>query len=315
MKNELKTSVARQRTALYNMVGEPIAFLAARCAAVWPHRQAIGEVLVSGLSTVPHCRYLYALDERGVQISDNVAKEGLIEKDFGRDRSERPYMREPVPETGLLLSQAYISLRAGRPSLTAVQRIVSHSGTLLGYLGADFDLRDLPLTRQIYREPDHWQQLKGDPAIRGSLFQQRRVESLMDQNIESVLPVLEELVTQSGVFHAKLHFSSSRATIWLLADPYRYRILAYEALVDPDICLAYPHHPYPRDALIPPASVRPILEAFRQLRFADEVIYLRSGSLNIFNGMVSLNFSCDGSHYLRYDEFLHHDSPFWRSIG
>jgi hypothetical protein len=254
------------------------------------------------------------LDAHGVQISDNVAAEGIVEKDFGRDRSQRPYMRQRLPETGMLLSEAYISLRAQRPSLTAIMRI-GEGNRHLGYLGADFDLRGLPLTRQLYREPDHWQQLKGDPAIRGSLFQQQRIDSIMDRNIDLVLAVMDELVTQSGVFHAKLHFSSSRATIWLVADPYCYRILGYEALVNPDICLAYPHHPYPEKAIVPAAAVRPILDAFRRLRFADEVIYLRSGSLNIFNGMVGLNFSCDGSHYLRYDELLREDSPFWRSSG
>jgi hypothetical protein len=30
----------------------------------------------------------------------------------------------------------------------------------------------------------------------------------------------------------------------------------------------------------------------------DENIDLRSGSLNIYNGIVGLNFSCDGSHYM-----------------
>ena len=112
-----------------------------------------------------------------------------------------------------------------------------------------------------------------------------------------------------------IHFSSSRATIWLRDDPFRYRILGYDALSDPDICLAYPHHDYPLDAEIPCERIRPILDGFRRLRYADDVIYLRSGSLNIFNGMISLNFSCDGSHYLPYQEFLSSDSPFWQSIG
>jgi hypothetical protein len=31
----------------------------------------------------------------------------------------------------------------------------------------------------------------------------------------------------------------------------------------------------------------------------------------LFNGMVSLTFSCDGSHYLRYDEFLGKNAGFW----
>jgi hypothetical protein len=31
--------------------------------------------------------------------------------------------------------------------------------------------------------------------------------------------------------------------------------------------------------------------------------------------MISLNFSCDGSHYLPYAEFLEEDSPFWQSLA
>jgi hypothetical protein len=34
-------------------------------------------------------------------------------------------------------------------------------------------------------------------------------------------------------------------------------------------------------------------------------------SINIFNGMVSLTFSCDGSHYMPHDEFLAKDTSFW----
>ena len=53
----------------------------------------------------------------------------------------------------------------------------------------------------------------------------------------------------------------------------------------------------------------------RELRFSDETIYLRAGSLNLCNGMVSLNFSCDGSHYMSYDEFLAKDLAFWFGQG
>jgi len=34
--------------------------------------------------------------------------------------------------------------------------------------------------------------------------------------------------------------------IWVVNDPFRYRILDHEALTDPDICLVYPLRPYPR---------------------------------------------------------------------
>jgi hypothetical protein len=312
--SDLKSSVARQRLALFNMLVEPMAFVAGRCAAVWGDRAALDALLRDALGTIAHARYVYALDVNGIQVTANAAAEGPIEADFGRDRSKRPYLQEPMPAHGLLLSQAYISLRALRPSLTALRRI-ERDGVQLGYLGADFDLRDLPLTREVYREPNRWQQLRGDPAIRGSLFEQRRVESLIDRHIDQVLAVLEELVVESGVFHCKIHFSSSRATVWLVSDPFRYRLLGFEELADPDVCLAYPHCAYPADARIDAREVRSILQGFKRLRYADEVIYLRSGSLNIFNGLVALNFSCDGSHYLPHTELLDPQSTFWQSVS
>ncbi len=219
-------------------------------------------------------------------------------------------MTESVPVWGFLLSDAYISQSNHRPSLTALQVVRTESGQV-GYLGADFDLRNLPVTSELYEEPAGWRQVKGDPAIRGVLFQQCRAESPMDRNIEKALSILEELLTERGVFQCQIHFSSSQATIWTLDDPLRYRILDHEALGDPDICLVYPSRPYPTDAVIPPQDVARILERLRALRMADENIYLRTSSINIFNGMVSLTFSCDGSHYLRYDEFLGKNAGFW----
>jgi len=235
----------------------------------------------------------------------------LLPESFGRDRSERPYMAAALGGEVFSLSDAYISRNARRPSLTAVQRILDDEGRLLGYLGADFDLRELPLTRQVYKEPEQWMQIKGDPAIRGGLFLQQRAESLMDRRIDEVLPLVTELVEVHGVFHAKLHFSSSRATLWLIEDPFRYRILDIEDLTDPAICLAWSQHSYSDEAVIPANRVKEVFRTFRDLRFMDENIYLRAGSLNIFNGMVGLNFSCDGSHYMPWSEFLDKNIGFW----
>jgi hypothetical protein len=246
----------------------------------------------------------------GIQICDDVGQAGLVPEHFGYDRSHRPYMKEAVPSWGFLLSDAYISLKNQRPSLTALQVVCTGSDTS-GYLSADFDLRDLPVTSDLYDEPGYWQQVKGDPAIRGTVFQQYRVESLMDRNIERAVSILEELLTQRGVFQCQIHFSSSRAMIWTVNDPFRYRMLDNEALSDPDICLVYPSQPYPVDAAIPQADIRRILNVMRSLRFADQNIYLRMASINLFNGMITLTFSCDGSHYMSYVEFLMKDKSFW----
>ena len=310
MTDTWKDAVHRQRIALAEMLSTPLAQLAEQCAAVWGRREEIDIVLTDGFRKVPHCLFLYALDTRGIQISDNVSTGGLLPEHYGRDRSQRPYMRESVPAWGFLLSEAYLSLRAQRPSLTALQ-VVHRDGETLGYIGADFDLRDLPVTAERIEESDEWRQIKGDPAIRGTVFQQCRVDSLMDQNMDPACAILQDLITERGMFQAVIHFSSSRATIWLMDDPYRYRILDHEALSDPDICLLYPRHTYPGDALIPRERIGDILGGMRRLRTADETLYLRSSSINIFNGMISLTFSCDGSHYMSWQEFLLKDMSFW----
>jgi hypothetical protein len=126
---------------------------------------------------------------------------------------------------------------------------------------------------------------------------------------------MNELISEHGVFHGKLHFSSSRATIWLVDDPFNYRILNFDELIDPDICLAYHRREYHERAIVPTEKIMPIFELFRSLRFADENVYLRAGSLNIINGMVGLNFSCDGSHYMRFDEFLDKSTDFWFGLN
>ena len=306
----LQKRIRRQRATLYNMLIDPMHRAASRISPHWGDREALDKELLSSLRKVPYVTFLYALDLDAQQVSSNASADGAIPEDYGRDRSQRPYIEQLDPEMDMVLSDAYISLRANRPSVTAIQKVWRHQKHV-GYLGADFDLRKLPITKDIYTDPSRWRQIKGDPAIRGQVFQQTRAQSRLDEHIDQILSVVEELVMEHGVFHLKLHFSSSRATVWTLDDPYRYQVIEYEDLVDPDICLVFPHRKYPADAVVPKKSIKPIFETFKHLRFADETIYLRAGSINIFNGIVGLNFSCDGSHYIPFDQFLAKDSNFW----
>ncbi len=106
------------------------------------------------------------------------------------------------------------------------------------------------------------------------------------------MSILEELLSNRGVFQCSIHFSSSQATIWTMDDPYRYRMLDDEALSDPDICLVYPPQSYPSDAVIPAQDIVRILASLREMRMADQKkTYLRMSSINMFNGMISLTFS------------------------
>lgn len=312
MKETLKDALHQKRINLAEHLSKPLTVLADKCETVWGNREQLNKVLLDDFSTVPYCLFMYVLDTNGLQICDNISAEGLIKKHFGRDRSDRPYMREAVPSWGFLLSEAYISLRANRPSITALQ-IVRRDDQVLGYLGVDFDLRDLPVTDELYEESGEWRQIKGDPAIRSGVFLQNRIESPMDSKIDVACSIIEELMTERGMFQTLIHFSSSRATAWFMSDPFRYRLLDAEALGHPDVCLLYPAHEYPHDAEIPAKSIVSIMRVMKKLRLTDETFYLRSASINIFNGMISLTFSCDGSHYMSWQEFLDKDESFWFS--
>lgn len=310
MNSSWKDNIYVQREELARVLHEPLAQLAQRCAPAWGDLATLDAILVQNFSAIPYCSFLYCLDTDGIQICNNAGEHGVVPGHYRRNRSQRPYMQEAVPAWGFLLSDAYISLLNHRPSLTALQ-VVRRDSQILGYLGADFDTRNLPVTSTLYEEPDSWRQVKGDPAIRSGVFQQCRVDSPMDENIGQALSILEELLTMRSVFQCQIHFSSSQAIIWTLNDSLRYRILDHEALSDPDICLVYPPHPYPADALVPQSDIGKILDTMRALRLSDPTFYLRAASINLFNGLINVTFSCDGSHYMPHDEFLLKGTAFW----
>lgn len=312
MPNTLKHSINAQRAILREVLGEALDRVTADLPTLLHDVDQLDTRLREIFAALDHCKYVYVLDENGIQISSNINRYGADEEMRGRDRSTRPYMQHMFDETiNCHLSEAYISRNKKRPSVTAVKTLRDEQGQRVGFLGVDFDLRELPHSDVMYEEPSQWRQIKGDPAIRQGLFHQERVESLMDQHIDHVLSVHQALILDQGVHHIQIHFSSSRSTIWHVDDPYIYRLLTMDELADSNICLAYPRRPYFERAIIPPADVVKVLSQLKALRFADETIYLRSASLNIVNGKVGLNFSCDGTHYLNYDEFLEKGLDFW----
>jgi len=295
------------------MLKQPLQPIAERCAPEWGKQVQLDSVLRNFLdnSSNHRCRLLYVINADGKQLSSNMTGADQDERNIGQDLSARPYVGLAQDmSSDFVLSKVYLDKRLHKPCITALHR-VKKDEAILGYVAADFNLSDLPLKDVEKTELDHWRQIKGDPSIRGTLFQQTRTVSAMDHELDTVLPVIESLVCEQGIFHAKLHFSSSRATLWTYNDPYRYKIHVLDEIVNPRVCLVYAKQDYPADALIPVEQIEPILNTFKSLREADETIYLRAASLNIMNGLVGLNFSCDGSHYMSSDDFLEKDLSFW----
>ena len=315
MKLLLHDSIRQQRRILGNLLAISMHNSARRLGQHLDNRHSLEILLLDVIGAMQNCKFLYIMDLQGRQITSNATHQGLDTSQFDRDRSQHEYMQGLSETINFRLSNAYISANCKRPSITAIQVIRDRNGVRSGFLGADYDLRELPHTDDLYREASMWRQLRSDPAIRSGLFRQQRVESVIDTRMSDVLILMHELMTEHGVFHGKLHFSSNRANICLMEDPYKYRMLGIEDLINPATCLAYPRRSYPEQAVVPVNDVMLVLDRLRELRFADENIYLRSGSLNIFNGLVGLNFSCGGSHYMNHAEFLEKDMRFWAGMS
>ncbi|MDJ0780196.1 MAG: PDC sensor domain-containing protein [Gammaproteobacteria bacterium] len=313
MSTSLRRSIAAQRAVLHDLLAAELARHASELPPFLGEREKLDARLQEIFVQIDDCKYVYVLDSAAVQLSSTVNRYGPDTEAFQRDRSERPYMLASMHDPSLAfdLSEAYLSRNKKRPSLTAIQAILDADGKRIGFLGVDFDLRELPHTEVLYEEPSKWRQIKGDPAIRSGLFQQQRVTSLMDEKIDHVLSVHEALLIDHGVFHVHLHFSGSRSTVWHIDDPYVYRLLSMDELADTSICLAYPQRPYFERNTVPESAIAPIFQQLKALRFSDETIYLRNASINLVKGAVSLNFSCDGTHYLNYQEFLDRGLDFW----
>jgi hypothetical protein len=153
--------------------------------------------------------------------------------------------------------------------------------------------------------PQKWLQVRGDPSVRAFLFAQERVESLFDTHLHDVHRIVKELMTNKGVFHAKIHYSSSQLTLWLTDDPYRYRVYVKEEVLAPEFVDQFRNqsleHLWPA---IEEQEIDPIIGEFARLRMSDQTIYLRNASINLINGMIGMNFSCDGAHYIDHKTFF-----------
>lgn len=315
----LENAIEQQRNHIEKILLESLHKLTMLCEEAWGDRLSLDKVLQNYLTLTRRnedqsYRLLYVINKSGLQCSSNVTVKYSDESIIGQDLSNRPYlnfMNKGVIDD-FILSDVYVDKISQTHCITALHS-VKVNGDVVGFVAADFDLKDLPLQNIGGTQIQEWKQIKGDPSIRNGLFQQTRSNSVMDSNIDKVLSVTEKLVVEQGVFHIKLHFSSSRATLWLYNDPYRYRIHLLQELMSPEVSLLYAKTEYPENSVVDASVISRILAVFKKLREVDETIYLRAGSINIINGLVGLNFSCDGSHYMPAEEFLDKNIDFWFS--
>ena len=124
MTHSLKHSINAQRALLNDLLSHALGETAKELAALLNDKERLNSHLCEVFHSLDYCKYVYVLDERGVQVSATVNRYGLDNESIGRDRSSRPYMHHMGNESiGFHLSEAYISRNKKRPSVTAVQTI------------------------------------------------------------------------------------------------------------------------------------------------------------------------------------------------
>lgn len=128
---------------------------------------------------------------------------------------------------------------------------------------------------------------------------------MFDDSIDRLHEIVLGLLTRKGVFHLKIHYSSSQITCWFARDPFCYEKYVRERVFEPDFLERFPDDGYAdRVPVLTANEIQRLLAEFRRLRLTDQTAYLRNAAINLINGMINMSFSCDGTHYIDYKTFL-----------
>jgi hypothetical protein len=293
--------MGEQRKVLTTLLEPVMLRLSKQCAGCWSNAKTLDEILHAHLPSIPYCHLVYAIDKCGKQVSANVGSEGIDLHYRYQDLSRRPYSVSLYPKRHFMLSSVYVSQTTGHPCISAVQPVIDDQ-QFLGFVVADFAVHHLPLTPNTAKKP-----LK----VLSTAVLPQRVTSMADLHLDKIAKIVGRLMSEYGVFHCTIHYTSAQVLLWQMDEPFQYRLYAIEQILEPTIYHAFPRSVYPEKALISTGQIKQVLERFSTLRLASEVIYLRTGSFNIMNGLVGLSFSCEGSQYLLTDMFLDQDLSCW----
>ena len=151
---------------------------------------------------------------------------------------------------------------------------------------------------------NRWLQHRADSSLRPWRFARVDLSKRFDDDLDTVIERAATLLLEHGVFHVKINFAGGFATIWSMLNPYNYQVYSQNDFLASNFIRKFNCRAYPVNATVPPGQVRFVLEAVRALRDIDAPVSLRTGSLNIINGMVKLEYSDDSSHCIHYRDFL-----------
>lgn len=137
-----KDNLSNQKKCLAEQIEAPISNLAKLCEYDWQSAARVTELLAQEFHQVAHCLKLYAMNTDYIQIGASIIQNEVDMDANGFNHAAQPYISGDLPFRGLVLTSAYTGYES-KPLITVIQA-VNHTGHLLGFVAADFDLRDLP---------------------------------------------------------------------------------------------------------------------------------------------------------------------------
>ncbi len=301
-------TITQQQELFCAWVSTPLRNIAKHCADVWSREGTSTEQLTAALEDsmkqIPQYALCYLISPSGTVLTPTISHDLSDPLDIGNDVSSRPYFLEWDHSSDFILSRPYTSTKTGYSCMTAMQA-VELNGEPFAIIAIDFDGSSSP--HRTFHVKDYIQ-IKGDPSIRQQLFSQTRAITPMEEQIDDVHEAAEALLLHHGAFFVQLRYSRSTATARFTDRPYHDSIFSLEQLIASN---TPNRQPLSSMSTISIDEIEPILDLFRELRLADDNIYLRSGSINMISGIVELNFSCDGSHHIPASEFLEKSTSYW----
>jgi hypothetical protein len=182
--------------------------------------------------------------------------------------------------------------------------------------------------------------IKGDPSLRESAPLRKRYDSKVDSLFEQLEPNLEDIMLNRGIYRIFVGFNSGEIRTNSIFDPLRQEIHDAEKIADKD----YIHRHFPsieyadkvalmrelyatlraseqykkipgywqnilnrrsqRWKPLEPDNIPKILTTVRKLRDIEEY-YLRNITMCIVQGIVRMQFNCDGTQIIDAHNFKH----------
>ena len=115
MKTALKQTINKQRKVLVELLKQPLSELALILSPDIQCPEKLEKHLRDAFPVFQHCKYLYVMDQQGIQITNTITHDESDSKSLNRDRSKRPYMQQQFNRYNFALSEAYISKHNKRP--------------------------------------------------------------------------------------------------------------------------------------------------------------------------------------------------------